>query len=678
MAGIRKTISVLIGGVNTFFPKELMKGIEMQSKKQDVNVLFFLGSQTEDFYEAVLNIKCNQSYDYQFNTIYDYSLLSGTDGFILNYGTVGVYLKNNNLLRFAAKYDAKPIVLLTDYAKDSPYPSVMADNYQGMYDLVSHLIEEHNCKKVLHLAGPQGNLDAKERLRGYIDACKAHGMCVDDKMIVEGDFSEFVIDEVERLLDDNEDADAIAFANDEMSFAGYRVCKKRGLEIGKDILFTGFDDCAMAKEMNPPLTTVFQDGLKMGSIAVDTLLSVAEGANAGNIRVPVTASYRQSCGCDEKVNLPSANQNYDDVEKKLREAQQIIREMKLAGIEDVRKSWFIPFFVRELDEFAGNDRDFCYKVMEGMKSSHSGDSYLFLFDTPLVCYDETQWELVEDLKLAAYYKNDECFAYETFERPIIGKKSMMDFMGENGRHSYLMFLLFSGAVQYGIIACEVALSEFPFYYMLSLQLGISFGYHEGRKVELAYRNKLMSDMEEILEEKQQLVVASGLDSLTGVYNRRGLFLQADKLFEKMANDAINNDENSETKRLHLIFADLDHLKQINDNFGHSEGDFAIKSCADILRSILRGGDIIARLGGDEFVCLVLAGGDNFEKSFSFRRAKALERLNRESNKPYYIEFSYGIYSGEIYDRDDLEYAIGKADACLYESKKQRKDNVIRK
>ena len=201
MGNSKKTINVLIGGVNTFLPKELIKGIEAGCKQHDANVLFFLGTQTRDFYEAVLNVKGKQSYDYQFNTIYDYSTLSGADGVILNHGTIGIYLKNSNVIQFAAKYDDRPLVLLTDYAEGSKYTSIIANNYQGIYDLVSHLVEKHHCQKIGHVAGPQCNQDAVERLNGYLDACKAYGLVVTPDMIVEGDYSEFVTAEVEKLLD---------------------------------------------------------------------------------------------------------------------------------------------------------------------------------------------------------------------------------------------------------------------------------------------------------------------------------------------------------------------------------------------------------------------------------------------------------------------------------------------
>ena len=106
--------------------------------------------------------------------------------------------------------------------------------------------------------------------------------------------------QVDQLLDDNPNAEAIVFANDEMAFAGYRVCEKRGLKVGKDILITGFDDCERASGMDPALTTVVQDGVLMGRMAVYDLIYKLDGKDALSRRVPVSLCVRESCGCQEK------------------------------------------------------------------------------------------------------------------------------------------------------------------------------------------------------------------------------------------------------------------------------------------------------------------------------------------------------------------------------------------
>ena len=108
-------------------------------------------------------------------------------------------------------------------------------------------------------------------------------------MIAQGDYSEFVDKQVERLLDSNPDAQAVVFANDEMAFAGYRVCEKRGLVVGKDIMITGFDDCERASGMEPPLTTVQQDGELMGKMAVYDLV------NRWMEKIPEKKRYPDAC-----------------------------------------------------------------------------------------------------------------------------------------------------------------------------------------------------------------------------------------------------------------------------------------------------------------------------------------------------------------------------------------------
>ena len=90
----RYNVGILIGGVHTYFPKEHISGIATAAKELDINVCFFLGTQTQDFFEDMLGGTHKDSFDYQFNTIHDYSLMGGLDGLIINYGTLGLQLKN--------------------------------------------------------------------------------------------------------------------------------------------------------------------------------------------------------------------------------------------------------------------------------------------------------------------------------------------------------------------------------------------------------------------------------------------------------------------------------------------------------------------------------------------------------------------------------------------------------
>ena len=297
----RYNLGILIGGVHTYFPKEHIKGISEAAEELNVNVCFFLGTQTKDFFEDVLGGNQKNSYDYQFNTIHDYSLIGGLDGLIINYGTLGIQLKEENPDEFARKYNGIPAVFLTEIVDVPNCHSLICDNKGGIRMVIQHLVEAHHLERILFVAGPEHNTDAIERKEAYLEAMEKYGLPVNGRMIAQGDYSEFVDKQVERLLDDNPDAQAIVFSNDEMAFAGYRVCEKRGLVVGRDIMITGFDDCERASGMEPPLTTVQQDGELMGKMAVYDLVNRLDGKDAGreavSRRVPVSLVKRESCGC---------------------------------------------------------------------------------------------------------------------------------------------------------------------------------------------------------------------------------------------------------------------------------------------------------------------------------------------------------------------------------------------
>lgn len=86
------------------------------------------------------------------------------------------------------------------------------------------------------------------------------------------------------------------------------------------------------------------------------------------------------------------------------------------------------------------------------------------------------------------------------------------------------------------------------------------------------------------------------DVLTGLYNRR--------YFEESVEKEVQRAKRQKTP-FSVIGIDLDHLKQINDTYGHSYGDLAIKTIADILKSNARAIDVPARIGGEEFDVLLL-------------------------------------------------------------------------
>ena len=113
----------------------------------------------------------------------------------------------------------------------------------------------------------------------------------------------------------------------------------------------------------------------------------------------------------------------------------------------------------------------------------------------------------------------------------------------------------------------------------------------------------------LLEAISKLEYLSKTDPLTGISNRREVFIQLDREIQRM---------NRGQKPSTLVFIDLNDFKSINDTFGHKAGDRALVGFSDIMKNTLRETDRFARLGGDEFVVL-LFGSDDADAEVFFER-----------------------------------------------------------
>ena len=102
-------------------------------------------------------------------------------------------------------------------------------------------------------------------------------------------------------------------------------------------------------------------------------------------------------------------------------------------------------------------------------------------------------------------------------------------MADNDRHQFMVFLLFSGEKQYGLLACDIQPEEFPFFYVISLQIGLSLHYLEISKVEVLRRQEMSRDLELVRERNRELGLISKYDELTGLLNLRGFTEQIKNL-----------------------------------------------------------------------------------------------------------------------------------------------------
>jgi len=167
----------------------------------------------------------------------------------------------------------------------------------------------------------------------------------------------------------------------------------------------------------------------------------------------------------------------------------------------------------------------------------------------------------------------------------------------------------------------------------------------------------------ILRMKEDLLRWAITDELTGVYNRKGFFTLADHLLKLSKR---NN------QGVYLLYADMDHLKDINDRYGHREGDLALAETATLLRRNYRESDIIARIGGDEFVVLPVGTTDDSVHLIGERLGRALELHNNRPGTKYGISLSWGAAYFDPASPCSVDELLVEADKAMYEMKKGKK------
>jgi len=220
---------------------------------------------------------------------------------------------------------------------------------------------------------------------------------------------------------------------------------------------------------------------------------------------------------------------------------------------------------------------------------------------------------------------------------------------------------------YGLIISEVTdyvgkVNE-ALRHQVSLSLHNSFLYQQREQAE----TRLQNILRQLESDNQRLMQQSMFDEMTGLLNRRGFMKRMEDLLAISA---------AENRKMALTFADMDGLKQINDNLGHAEGDRAIVDMAEILKDVCRSDDILARFGGDEFTFFSNNVPDDFEEILNKRIELYLNKFNQRRHRSYILSFSIGCFLFDsTQDEWDMAEIMKQADELLYERKREKRRRI---
>ena len=366
----------------------------------------------------------------------------------------------------------------------------------------------------------------------------------------------------------------------------------------------------------------------------------------------------------ELMDFADDEQSQTALNSILRSIRQYIHSQEVNGVQQTnieleRKMWFLPSFTVDLINSNSDMEEEMYYIMNRLKAMGIRSSYVYFYKDGVSHKNGESFKLPETIYLNAYYNEEEMVYYKPKHRLPISTTSgnFMQFLQDDKARFYTAFVLFAGEEQYGMILCEADQKEYSFMLSSSMQLGSL-----RRIIDMNMRERLMQ--QELEEKNRILSVISTSDELTQLLNRRGFMEKAIELIRE-----------HEGERAYLIFADVDHLKEINDCFGHAAGDFAISTASDYLRKCSPEGAIVGRIGGDEYVSMFLASDDEPQKSYVDVLKEYAAEFNKSSTQPFYVEMSVGVHPFVCDPKADLSEIFKYSDAVLYEQKSKRRTSI---
>lgn len=287
----RLNIGLFINDLEDDYASAICSGAAFAAEEADVNIIVLPAR-----YLGMERIAADEWLNKNYNTLFEYADSESLDVLIFNIGPIFSGVDKQDIERYIARYAPLPIVTIA--VPVDGCSCVQFDQRKGLEGLLEHLIAEHGYRRIAYVSGPEDNSDAQERLTTYRDVMARHGIPVEEDMIAYGNFSEYSRRPIGRLLDAKlPDIDAICCANDGMALLVCKMLRERGLQPGKDIAVTGYDNIPRSIFSVPPLTTVGADASELGYQSVLEAIRLVAERQPQRIASPTEPMLRESCGC---------------------------------------------------------------------------------------------------------------------------------------------------------------------------------------------------------------------------------------------------------------------------------------------------------------------------------------------------------------------------------------------
>ncbi len=513
-------------------------------------------------------------------------------------------------------------------------------NYNGAYELAKHIIEVHGCRNIVYVSGYEGNDESAVRRQALADALAEHGLSIQETIYCNFDFYMADLGIDKWIKEGKPLPDAFVCANDHMALGVISAIHNNGMEVPDNVIVTGYDHILDGQFTHPSIASVSRCMEELGINAYLELLNQIEHRDPS--REIIFESHfvpSESCGCppsEATINL------------RLKKMRNYYAETNQAGMVD--------FFFQEIRiamAQAENKEQFHRIAEETLGKRH------FFGTDYCICTEPRFFELEETIN-----RDGTLHFHKT-----------MDVLYEQRNGKPAPLREFSSAELYPGYVREPGRSNF---YILSAMYGnnVSIGYiaiknYPSVMYDLHFK-RWINNMESMLVTVRQYIFSQKVnrqlreiymnDFLTGMYNRTGCEDILYTYIESRRDAGLNTV---------LLFADINFMKEINDGYGHLNGDLAIKATAKALRNSLPESWLFGRYGGDEFIAVGPCNSDDINiEIYRANFAESLKKIADRLQVNFDLSASLGYCVITAGDSGYIGDFIRIADMSMYEEKKR--------
>ena len=519
-----------------------------------------------------------------------------------------------------------PVYLINSYNKNCA--SFVFDVENAFEEMLTHLVKDHYCNNVGFIIGAIDKSESDKLISVYKKVLKQNNILFDSTKILYGNYS---MEEIRKKIPDVliDELDAIVCGNDEIAIevAEYIAdfCSNRKISIA------GIGGSLRAKYFSPTITTIDKNPDAMLKRLFSRLNE--DFSSVFRIReehVLARVEFNESCGCEGKCQL-DFRKKISDFYAEYTAEQEITAKLANFG-NDIVKATSISDLSKILTDKIPEESCICVRddFMQNVFRTEKVEEY------PVA---NEKFYIIADNR-----KNNNLWATFPLKEVCTGMKNML----ENDDP---------------VIIVPIKYIKFYFGYIVIN----AHNYHRICYIIEHFGTVLNSFIGRNLSEKRFKYVSNELfhanesvkrmqyrDIMTGMYNYQGLLLGMDS----MISESLKTNNN-----ITIICIDLERLENINDMYGHSEGDNAIQTFAKILAECVDEESLCAHIGSDEFVIVVLTPEnkeiqitENFFKAVDLR----LDEYNGISGKNYSLETNQVYLTVKPKEGLDIKHLIDEA------------------